>query len=241
MHCRHCMRRRTVGRRKEDPRIVRTAALDYINRQRHIREVILSGGDPFMLSDRVLENLLQKLKSIDHIELIRIHTRVPCTWPQRVTPRLVSILKRFHPLFINIQFNHPDEITPASAAACSQLADAGIPLGSQSVLLKGVNDDAHTLRHLLRALLSIRVRPYYLHHPDPVAGINHFRVPLRKGLAIMRALRGPVSGIAIPQYMLDLPGGGGKVPLLPQYIEEELENCLVVKNFEGKLYEYPLD
>ena len=179
--------------------------------------------------------------SADHVKLLRIHTRVPCTWPGRITPRLVGILKRFHPLFINIQFNHADEITPQSAAACGQLADAGIPLGSQSVLLKGVNDDTATLQRLLRALLSIRVRPYYLHHPDPVAGTNHFRVPLRKGLAIMRALRGPVSGIAIPQYMLDLPGGGGKVPLLPQYIEEEMEDRLVVKNFEGKLYEYFLD
>ena len=241
MYCRHCMRRRSVGSQPENPMALRAAAIDYIRRQRHIREVILSGGDPFMLSDQSLEDLLKKLRAIDHVTLLRIHTRIPCTCPGRVTPRLVAILKRFHPLFINIQFNHPDEITLESTEACRLLADAGIPLGNQSVLLKNVNDDAATMERLLLALLSIRVRPYYLHHPDLVTGTSHFQVPLRTGLAIMRALRGRVSGIAIPQYMLDLPGGGGKIPLLPQYIEEEMKDRLVVKNFAGKRYEYFLD
>jgi lysine 2,3-aminomutase len=156
-------------------------------------------------------------------------------------PEMAGMLKRFHPLFVNIQFNHPDEITPTAAQACGLLADAGIPLGCQSVLLKGVNDDSATMLHLVRSLLSIRVKPHYLHHPDPVAGTEHFRVPLRVGLDIMRTLRGHISGTGVPQYMLDLPGGGGKIPLLPAYIQEETEDLLIVKNFEGKLYEYPLN
>jgi lysine 2,3-aminomutase len=240
MHCRHCMRRRQVGTQSLDHGEIHNGAIDYIKRHRRIREVILSGGDPFMLPDPVIAGLLEKLHAIAHVGLLRVHTRIPCTLPQRVTPRLAGILKRFHPLYVNIQFNHPAEITPASARACGLLADAGIPLGCQSVLLRGVNDDSETMLRLMHALLSIRVRPYYLHHPDPVAGTTHFRVPLRTGLKIMRALRGNTSGLCVPQYMLDIPGGGGKIPLLPQYIKEENENRLIVRNFEGKLYEYPL-
>ena len=235
------MRRRSVGTRPPDRAKMFAGALDYIRRQRQIREVILSGGDPLMLADRDIAALLEQLKAIAHIDLLRIHTRIPCTWPQRVTPRLAGILKRFPPLFVNIQFNHPAEITAAATRACALLADAGIPLGCQSVLLKGVNDNVPTLLALVRGLLAIRVRPYYLHHPDPVAGTAHFRVPLRAGLALMRDLRGRVSGTGVPQYMLDLPGGGGKVPLLPQYIQEENQDRLIVKNFAGRLYEYPLD
>jgi len=241
LHCRHCMRRRNVGADLQDRSASYQRVLDYIGRTRNLREVILSGGDPFMLSDEVLLDLLVTLKEMPHIKMLRIHTRVPCTWPQRITPGLADRLKRYGPLFINIQFNHPAEITPAAAAACALLADAGIPLGCQSVLLKEVNDDPDTMLQLLRGLLSIRVRPYYLHHPDPVAGTAHFRVPLRKGLAIMSNLRGRISGLGVPQYMLDLPGGGGKIPLLPQYIQEETADRLIVRNFEGKPYEYPLD
>lgn len=240
MHCRHCMRRQQIESPSAANSDIHNGAIDYIKRHRRIREVILSGGDPFMLPDPVIAGLLEKLHAIAHVELLRVHTRIPCTLPQRITPRLAGILKRFHPLYVNIQFNHPSEITPASARACGLLADAGIPLGCQSVLLKGVNDNSETMLRLVRALLSIRVRPYYLHHPDPVAGTAHFRVPLRTGLKILRALRGNTSGICIPQYMLDLPGGGGKIPLLPQYIQAEKENLLIVRNFEGKLYEYPL-
>ncbi len=241
MHCRHCMRRQQIESPSAANSDIHNGAIDYIKRHRRIREVILSGGDPFMLPDPVIAGLLEKLHAIAHVELLRVHTRIPCTLPQRITPRLVGILKRFHPLYVNIQFNHPAEITPASAHACGLLADAGIPLGCQSVLLRGVNDDSETMRQLVRALLSIRVRPYYLHHPDPVAGTAHFRVPLRTGLKIMRSLRGNISGLCVPQYMLDLPGGGGKIPLLPQYIQAEKENLLIVRNFEGRLYEYPLD
>ena len=241
LHCRHCMRRRDVGADLHDRGAFYQRVLDYIGRTRNLREVILSGGDPFMLSDEVLLDLLVTLKKMPHIKMLRIHTRVPCTWPQRISPGLADRLKSYGPLFINIQFNHPAEITPAAAAACALLADAGIPLGCQSVLLKDVNDDPDTMLLLLRGLLSIRVRPYYLHHPDPVAGTAHFRVPLRKGLAILSNLRGRISGLGVPQYMLDLPGGGGKIPLLPQYIQEETADRLIIRNFEGALYEYPLD
>ena len=241
MHCRHCMRRRKVGLRHQPHDDSHTEAIDYIKRNHQIREVILSGGDPFMLTNDIIADLLEKLHIISHVDILRIHTRTPCTLPQRITPGLVNVLKRFHPLFINIQFNHPDEITPASSRACGLLADAGIPLGCQSVLLRGINDNPATMLRLIRGLLSIRVRPYYLHHPDPVEGTEHFRVPLSIGLKIMKTLRGNVSGIGIPQYMLDLPGGGGKIPLLPQYIQEEKENLLIIRNFEGRLYEYPLD
>lgn len=241
LHCRHCMRRRDLGEGIQGHSAFQARVLDYIARQRNLREVILSGGDPLMLSDGVLLDLLAALKKIPHIETLRIHTRVPCTWPQRIRPELADRLKGYGPLFINIQFNHPAEITPAAAAACALLADAGIPLGCQSVLLKGVNDDPDTMLQLMRALLSIRVRPYYLHHPDPVAGTAHFRVPLRRGLDLLAHLRGRISGLGVPQYMLDLPGGGGKIPLLPQYIQEETADRLIIKNFEGKLYEYPLD
>jgi len=241
LHCRHCMRRRDVDTGMYDRRDLYDGVLGYIGRTRSLREVILSGGDPLMLTDRVLADLLAALRKIPHIAILRIHTRVPCTWPQRITPGLADRLKRYGPLYINIQFNHPAEITPAAAAACTLLADAGIPLGSQTVLLKGVNDNADTMLRLLQGLLSIRVRPYYLHHPDPVAGTAHFRVPLRRGLDILAYLRGRVSGLGVPQYMLDLPGGGGKIPLLPQYFKEQSADRLVVRNFEGRLYEYPLD
>jgi len=241
LHCRHCMRRRNVGADLQDHSTFYQRVLDYIGRTRNLREVILSGGDPFMLADDVLLDLLAALKKMPHIEMLRIHTRVPCTWPQRISPKLANRLKGAGPLFINIQFNHPAEITPTAAAACALLANAGIPLGCQSVLLKGVNDDPDTMLQLLRGLLSIRVRPYYLHHPDPVAGTGHFRVPLRKGLAILSNLRGRISGLGVPRYMLDLPGGGGKIPLLPQYIQEETGDRLIVRNFEGTLHEYPLD
>lgn len=240
LHCRHCMRRRDVGADMHARNDFYDRILDYIGRTSSLREVILSGGDPFMLADGALLELLAALKKIPHIALLRIHTRVPCTWPQRISPGLADRLKHYSPLFINIQFNHPAEITPAAAAACALLADAGIPLGSQSVLLKGVNDNPDTMLRLLRGLLSIRVRPYYLHHPDPVAGTSHFRVPLRRGLEILAYLRGRLSGLGVPHYMLDLPGGGGKIPLSPQYIQEQTADRLIIRNFEGRLYEYPL-
>ncbi len=215
LHCRHCFRKRMVGQ----PGIVtpetRDQGLDYIRSTPALREVILSGGDPLLLEDRQLDELLRSLRAIRHVEIIRIHSRVPCTLPQRITPALAALLKRYHPLYLNTQFNHPDEITPQATAACALLTDAGIPLGCQTVLLKGVNDSVETMQNLLRALLKIRVKPYYLHHADPVKGTAHLRTTVDCGLAIMQTLKSRISGLAIPRYVIDLPGGGGKIPVPP--------------------------
>lgn len=239
MYCRHCMRKRMVGA----PWRVTAGAIDqglaYIRSRKEIREVILSGGDPLMCNDNQLETLLKALRAISHVQVIRIHTRMPCTLPQRITGGLADRLSRFHPLFINVQFNHPGEITDQAARACARLADAGIGLGSQTVLLRGVNDDPHVMARLMEELLRIRVRPYYLHHPDPVRGTEHFRVSVRQGLDILRALRGRISGMAVPQYMIDLPDGGGKIPLLPPY--EEKDGLITVKNHRGDTFVYPMD
>ncbi len=241
VYCRHCMRKRAVGCGAEFAIDNLFGAVDYIGGRPQIREVILSGGDPLLLPDENLADLLQRLRSITHVEIVRIHSRVLCTLPQRITPALAMLLARFHPLFVNTQFNHPREITPAAARACDLLAGTGIPLGCQTVLLKGVNDDPETMKRLMHGLLQIRVRPYYIHHPDPVAGTGHLRVPLSIGLQIMQSLRGFTSGMAVPHYMIDLPGGGGKVPLLPEYVREIGKDRMVVRNYEGQLFEYPLD
>ena len=212
VYCRHCMRKRNAGRKSAVTADAVRRAAAYIGKACRVREVILSGGDPLLLRDAFLEEILAQMAAIDHVERIRIHTRVPCVLPARITPGLVGMLSRFSPLFVNIQFNHPDELTREAADACGMLADAGIVLGSQSVLLKGVNDDAAVLARLMEKLLSIRVRPYYLHHPDPVRGTAHFGVSRERGVEIMRRLRASVSGMAIPHYVVDLPGGRGKVP-----------------------------
>ena len=239
MYCRHCMRKRRVGRNQRVTRALVGQGVDYIRQHPAIREVILSGGDPLLVSDEWLAESLSRLKNIGHVDLVRIHTRAPSTLPQRITPALVGLLAEYAPLYLNIQFNHPAELTPDAIAACRRLADAGIPLGSQSVLLKGVNDDAETMMHLMRTLLKNRIRPYYLHHADPVAGTRHFRTRIETGLHIMRELRGRISGMGVPQYMIDLPGGGGKIPLLPEYIKQVREGKLLVKNYEGVVFEYP--
>ncbi|MFP4649357.1 MAG: KamA family radical SAM protein [Desulfobacterales bacterium] len=236
-YCRHCMRKRRVGGKR---RIKISAGLDYIAADPGIKEVILSGGDPLLLDDNRLFELLSAIRSTDHVELVRIHTRTPAMLPQRITRELARGLARFHPVYVNIQFNHPAELTAQAVSACCMLADAGIPLGSQTVLLAGVNDDAETMGVLMRRLLFARVRPYYLHHPDPVKGTAHFRVPLEKGLEILESMRGRISGTGIPHYMIDLPGGGGKVPLLPGYEVDNTGRRLVVYNFEKKRYTYPL-
>lgn len=240
MYCRHCMRKRKVGR----PGVVTPETIDqgidYIRSNRDVRDVLLSGGDPLMLEDSAIESLLVRLRAIGHLEIIRIHTRMPCTLPQRITPRLAGRLKRFHPIYINTQFNHPAEITPEAARACTLLADAGIPMGCQTVLLKGVNDDPVVMKRLMELLLTIRVKPYYIHHADPVKGTGHFRTPIETGLAILRKLRGTVSGMGIPQYMIDLPGGGGKIPLLPEYIVKKENGNLLVKNRLGQIVAYPV-
>ena len=240
IHCRFCMRKRKVGPGERiDPQSM-ASGLDYIRRTPQISEVILSGGDPLMLPDGELIDILVALKSIAHIRILRLHTRIPGAWPQRVTPALARALAQFHPLLINIHFNHPDEITPEASRACARLADAGLPLGSQTVLLKGINDEARILQALLERLLAIRVRPYYLHQVDRVAGSAHFLVPIDKGLRLMAASRGRLSGTAMPHFMIDLPAGGGKMELLPQAIIDKSSDHWMIRNFEGRAVRYPL-
>jgi len=238
MYCRFCTRKRKVG--GEGMLINRQtleAGLDYIRSHPEIRDVILSGGDPLLLADEKIEWLLQELRAMPNVEIIRIGTRVPVVLPHRITPALVRILRRHHPLYINTHFNHPAEITDLSAKACARLADAGIPLGNQSVLLRGVNDDPATMKRLMQRLLAIRVKPYYLYQADMVQGTDHFRTSVEEGLAIIRALRGHTSGMAVPAYVIDAPGGGGKIPLLPDYLQE-LGTEVVLNNYRGETFRY---
>ena len=239
MVCRFCMRKRRLGTAASDDRIA--AGVDYVRRTRAVGEVVLSGGDPLMLDDDRLAALVAALRAIDHVRLIRIHSRMPCTLPQRVTDDLVYLLKRVQPLYLNIHVNHPDELTDRCRDAFARLADAGIPLGSQTVLLAGVNDDAAVMHRLMETLLALRVRPYYLHQLDRVYGTAHFRVPLDTGLSIMRHLRGRLSGMGVPHYMLDLPGGGGKVPLTPDYVAEREQRRWIFRNYQGRRFAYPLE
>lgn len=237
-YCRFCTRKRFLGdSRKIDPRFI-AKGLAYIRTHSEIRDVIVSGGDPLLLSDERLENILKELRGMPHIEIIRLGTRVPCVLPQRVTLKLTRMLKRYHPLFINVHFNHPAEITALSARALARLADAGIPLGNQTVLLKGVNDDPAVMRALVQKLLRCRVRPYYLHQADQVAGIEHLRTTVAQGLAIIKALQGWTSGLAVPHYVIDTTGGGGKVPLLPAYVEQMTAERIVMRNYQGKRFGY---
>ena len=239
MYCRFCTRKRMVG--TERMRITDEAlenAYAYIRRHPAIREVLLSGGDPLLLEDAKISRILHSLRAIPSVEVIRIGSRVPCTLPMRITDGLIAVLKRYHPLYINTHFNHPREITAEAAAACGRLADAGIPLGSQTVLLRGVNDDLETIRTLMRALLRIRVKPYYLFQADLTRGTDHFRTPVRQGIEIMRGLYGHLSGMAVPTFALDAPGGKGKIPLTPQYILEYQEN-LIFSNYCGEICSYP--
>ena len=238
-YCRFCTRKRRVGDSgKIDPRSIQEG-VDYIRSHPEIRDVILSGGDPFILSDEKLELILQSLRRIPHLEILRIGTRVPCFLPQRVTPKLASMLKRYHPLYVSVHFNHPDEITPEAAEALNRLADAGIPLGNQSVLLKGVNDDPQVMKRLMQKLLIVRVKPYYIYQADYVKGTDHFRTTVEKGLEIMDSLRGYTSGLAVPYYVIDTPGGGGKVPILPAYLQSINDQQVIVRNYAGELFAYP--
>lgn len=238
VYCRFCMRKRHVGS-GDSPlgEAELKLALEYIAANSAIRDVILSGGDPLMLTDASLQLVLNGLRAINHVSIIRIGTRVPVTLPERITPELCNLLKRYHPLYINTHFNHPDEITKDSGRACSMLADAGIPLGNQTVLLKGVNDDTEIMRRLMTGLLAIRVKPYYLHQMDLVRGTAHFRTPVEKGLQIIRALRGHVSGLAVPHFVIDLPGGKGKVAILPDDVEREGE-VLLLRTYTGERVAY---
>ncbi len=239
MYCRFCMRKRRTGKGDGVTGDTVKEGIKYIRSKKSIKEVILSGGDPLLLEDEVLYKILKQIRDIPHVEIIRIHTRIPCTLPQRITEKLSEIIKKFHPVYINIHFNHPDEITPESEEACFKLVKAGIPLGSQTVLLKGVNDSSAVITRLMRKLIKIRVRPYYIHHTDPVMGTAHFRTSIKTGLEIISSLRGYISGMCVPHYMLDLPDGKGKVPLLPGYVKKNSEGRLIIANYKGKLIEYP--
>jgi len=214
------------------------SAFAYLRAHSEIRDVILSGGDPMMLSDRRLEYIFQTLRTIPHIEIIRIGSRITSHLPERITPEFCEMVQRYHPVFMNTHFNHPDELTPASVAALDRLSRAGVPLGCQTVLLRGVNDDPVVMRELMHRLLKARVRPYYIYMCDPVAGGEHFRTTIQKGLEIIQALRGWTSGLAVPHLVIDAPGGGGKVPLLPEYVESITDEEVVFRNYEGKRFVY---
>jgi lysine 2,3-aminomutase len=238
MYCRFCNRKRKVGQPAMVTRETVKEGLSYIKSNKTIRDVLLSGGDPLLLPDKELYGLLTELRAIPHVEIIRIGTRIPCSLPQRVTLRLADMLKGFHPLYINTHFNHPLEITPEASLACARLANAGIPLGCQTVLLKGVNDDPAVMRELMQKLLLIRVRPYYLFQADLAKGTSHFWTPLKKGIEIMSALQGHTSGLCVPTFVIDIPGGGGKVPITPEYVLGEDNGELLIRNYQGEVYSY---
>jgi lysine 2,3-aminomutase len=233
MYCRFCTRKRKVG---TDGMVITRqtirAGIDYIRRHPEIRDVLISGGDPLLLDDDRLEEILSAVRAIPTVEIIRIGSRVPCTLPMRVTIKLARLLKKYHPLYINTHFNHPAEITPESSLACIRLADAGSPMGCQTVLLRGVNDDPVIIKELMHRLLMIRVKPYYLFQTDMTRGTNHFRTTIETGREIMRSLIGHTSGLAVPLYAVDAPGGGGKIPLMPNYIQDEGEE-IVFTNYCG--------
>jgi lysine 2,3-aminomutase len=237
-YCRFCTRRRKVGDPEKIPMAQLESAFRYLEEHTEIRDVIMSGGDPLLLSDRRLDEICARLRAIPHLEIIRIGSRVPCHLPERITPELCGILRKYHPFYINTHFNHPDELTPAAVHALGMLADAGIPLGCQTVLLKGVNDDPAVMKRLMQKLLAARVRPYYIYQCDQVAGAEHFRTTVEKGLEIIRALRGWTSGLAVPHFVIDAPGGGGKIPLLPEYVEAIDEDHVVLRNYAGKHFVY---
>lgn len=239
-YCRYCTRSRLVSNATGyDFHPQFDQQLDYIRQTPQIRDVLLSGGDPLLLSDAKLEHLLQRLRDIPHVEFIRIGSRIPIFLPQRITPEFCAMLKRFHPLFLSIHSNHPRELTTEVRDALGRLADAGVPLGNQSVLLRHVNDDPEIMKAHVQKLLMCRVRPYYIYQCDLIAGSAHLRASVRKGLAIMEQLRGHTTGYAVPQYVIDAPGGGGKVPVSPEYVLSRNHDRVVIRNYEGKIFEYP--
>ncbi len=239
-YCRYCTRSRLVSNAAGyDFHPNFAAQIDYIRRTPQVRDVLLSGGDPLLLSDDKLGHLLESLRAIPHVEFLRIGSRIPLFLPQRITPALCAMLRQFHPLFISVHTNHPRELTVESREALGRLADAGIPLGNQSVLLRGVNDDLTTMRALVHKLLMCRVRPYYLYQCDLIAGSAHLRSSVRRGLEIIEGLRGHTTGYAVPQFVIDAPGGGGKVPINPNYILQRNAKRVLIRNFEGEVFEYP--
>lgn len=239
MYCRHCTRRRMAGetdgaRSREDI----DACIAYIKKTPVVRDVLLSGGDALCVEDDVLEYIISELRKIPHVEIVRIGSRTPVVMPQRITDNLVNMLKKYHPIWLNTHFNHPKEMTPEAMEACRKLADAGIPLGNQSVLLRGVNDDVHVMRNLMHLLVKNRVRPYYIYQCDLSLGIEHFRTPVSKGIEIIEALRGHTSGYAVPTFVVDAPGGGGKTPVMPQYVISQTPEKVILRNYEGVITTY---
>jgi len=238
-YCRYCTRSHSVGKLGHLTKVEWEQALDYLREHTEIRDVIISGGDPLTMNDSKIEYLLSNLRAIKHIEILRIGTKVPAVLPQRITPQLVNMLKKYHPLFLSIHFTHPDEMTPETRRACEMLADAGMPLGSQTVLLKGINDDPATMKSLMHKLLTVRVRPYYIYQCDLIPGSSHFRTTIEKGIDIIENLRGHTSGYAVPQFVVDAPGGGGKIPVLPDYVVESGPEKWVLRNYKKNRYTYP--
>lgn len=239
MYCRHCTRRRFAGQNDSaspDKNIER--GIQYIADTPQVRDVVLSGGDALLMSDKKLEYIISRLREIPHVEIIRIGTRTPVVLPQRITGDLANMLKKYHPIWLNTHFNHLDEITAESTEACAKLANVGIPLGNQSVLLRGVNDCSNIMRRLVHGLVKIRVRPYYIYQCDLSRGLGHFRTPVSKGIEIIESLRGHTSGYAVPTYVVDAPGGGGKTPVMPQYLISQAPGKIVTRNFEGVITTY---
>ncbi|NNE91107.1 MAG: KamA family radical SAM protein [Verrucomicrobiales bacterium] len=239
-YCRYCTRSRVVsGAGEQTLDMDHEAAFQYLEEHTEVRDVLLSGGDPLLLSDAKLEKILSRLRSIEHIEFLRIGSRIPLFLPQRITPELCEMLQKYHPLFLSVHANHPRELTVEVKEGLERLANHGIPLGNQSVLIKGVNDDVEIMRSLVHKLLMCRVRPYYLYQMDLIKGSAHLQVPVAKGIEIIESLRGHTSGYAIPQYVIDAPGGGGKVPINPETVVQRNEERVIVRNYEGKTFEYP--
>ena len=239
MYCRHCTRRRFAGQKDdESPQDRIEKAIEYIERTPEVRDVLLSGGDALMVSDAKLEYIISRLRAIPHVEIVRLGTRTPVVCPQRITPELCEMLKKYHPIWINTHFNHPNEVTPEAIEACNRLANAGVPLGNQSVLLRGVNDCVHVMKKLVHCLVKMRVRPYYIYQCDLSMGLEHFRTPVSKGIEIIEGLRGHTSGYAVPTFVVDAPGGGGKTPVMPQYVISQAPGKVVLRNFEGVITTY---
>jgi len=238
-YCRYCTRSHSVGKLGHLTKAEWDRAFDYLREHTEIRDVIISGGDPLTMNDSKVEYLLSNLRAIKHIEMLRIGTKVPAVLPQRITPQLVAMLQKYHPLYMSLHFTHSEEITPETSRACEMLANAGIPLGSQTVLLKGINDDPATMKSLMHKLLTVRVRPYYIYQCDLIPGSSHFRTTIETGIDIIEHLRGHTSGYAVPQLVIDAPGGGGKIPILPAYVVESGPEKWVLRNYKNNQYTYP--
>ncbi len=239
MYCRHCTRRRFAGQTDQAVPVSQIdGCIEYIKNHPEVRDVLISGGDPLVMSDDRLEYVISRVRAIPHVEIVRIGSRTPVVMPQRITPELCAMLKKYHPLWLNTHFNHPKEFTDESRRACARLADAGIPLGNQTVLLAGVNDCVYTMKKLMHELVKSRVRPYYIYQCDLSMGLEHFRTPVSKGLEIMEALRGHTSGFCVPTFVIDAPGGGGKTPVMPNYVISQTPHKVILRNFEGVITTY---